>query len=972
MKNKRFTQSRWSSWGYGLFWSWNLIFLAFMVLGFAPRLLPELLTSVRAGIVPLPFLFYGLALTSIPLIAIILGLTVFRRAPARLFALGYAVEGPLMLMLAIRFFLIRQAPPGLNVLLGIATLGMAAFLWQLLKPKPEEEELAEDWPSWLRLAGLTLMLLTSVYASIWIAFYAVPLAGAIFQWLIDTLRDLPGFFHDLSDTIGSLLRENLIWIPFSVLGFLLLIYTLTLFALAPVVFPLLGARAWGREMNAWIEKRGWLLPTTLVTATIVVTSAIFILANRQPQQRAFELLSEPPKSSTKAQELLKQRQAIRSGLLNAYLAPYRYISAQGEVRHVRDIYESVFDMQPADALAVERVYEGVASPLLYNPVHVRDDPSALWRDNQALVKEPQEAAQLYQQFFDQPIDQGEREALVEAARNTWSSRQAEAAWLAVDDREVYLQRQELTIQERGDWAQVELYEVYQNRTTNNQEVIYYFNLPESAVLTGLWLGESPDRSQRFAFQVSPRGAAQTLYQEETRRSVDPALLEQIGPRQYRLRAYPVPPMVWQQDDLDSQPQIEEAPPMHLWLTYQVMAQDGEWPLPQMAYKLNVFWDGSTQRLLNGEPLSVDGDAWLPVSIPASTPTEPVTHRVDLPGGESVLALPAAQAESLDLPDDLRLAVVLDRSASMEPLAEQVSAALARLGELPASATDVYLTASPYRGENPSLTSLEEVQSGDILYFGGQNPAELLAQFDELRAGREYDAVIVLTDSSAYELGKSPVAVQTPDVPVWMVHLASELPLGYDDPTLEAIQASGGGVAGNLDAALTRLAYSLAGERQTGTTRDLLDGYEWITLPTAQADSMAPGVAPHAAGDGFAALAARRYILAEMQRQRGDLKDLETLDRIHAIAVENAIVTPYSSMIVLVNVGQQMKLNALEARSNRFDREYEELGETTPPTRQMPLTGVPEPHEWLLIILAAGMLAYYAYTKRDEIRSGVQL
>ncbi|MEJ2711211.1 MAG: hypothetical protein P8074_26625, partial [Anaerolineales bacterium] len=137
----------------------------------------------------------------------------------------------------------------------------------------------------------------------------------------------------------------------------------------------------------------------------------------------------------------------------------------------------------------------------------------------------------------------------------------------------------------------------------------------------------------------------------------------------------------------------------------------------------VFWDGSTQRLLNGEPLSVDGDAWLPVSIPASTPTEPVTHRVDLPGGESVLALPASQADPLALPEDLRLAVVLDRSASMEPLADQVAVALARLGELPASASDVYLTASPFRGEDPSLVSLKDLPAEDILYFGGQNPAD---------------------------------------------------------------------------------------------------------------------------------------------------------------------------------------------------------------------------------------------------------
>ena len=64
---------------YGLFWSWNLIFLAFMVLGFAPRLLPELLESVQTGLIPVTFLIYGLILSLVPIGAIGLGLTVLKR-----------------------------------------------------------------------------------------------------------------------------------------------------------------------------------------------------------------------------------------------------------------------------------------------------------------------------------------------------------------------------------------------------------------------------------------------------------------------------------------------------------------------------------------------------------------------------------------------------------------------------------------------------------------------------------------------------------------------------------------------------------------------------------------------------------------------------------------------------------------------------------------------------------------------------
>ncbi|MGH9818491.1 MAG: hypothetical protein ACRD6I_20710, partial [Candidatus Acidiferrales bacterium] len=48
-----------------LFWSWNLIFVTFMLLGFAPTVLPEMLTAVRSNMIPASFLLYALVLTMI-------------------------------------------------------------------------------------------------------------------------------------------------------------------------------------------------------------------------------------------------------------------------------------------------------------------------------------------------------------------------------------------------------------------------------------------------------------------------------------------------------------------------------------------------------------------------------------------------------------------------------------------------------------------------------------------------------------------------------------------------------------------------------------------------------------------------------------------------------------------------------------------------------------------------------------------
>jgi putative PEP-CTERM system integral membrane protein len=956
---------------YFLFWSWNLIFLAFMVLGFAPRMLPELFTSVRSGLIPFSYLVYGVVLTAIPVASMVLGLTVLSRQPKRLFALGYVVEGPLMLLLAIRFFIIRQATQAVIFVMVVAFLGMAAFLWNVLASGIERRR---GLTGYLHLVGLTLMALTSLYAALWIAFYALPLIAYAIERCGQVLADLYGFARGFSSNIQELIRQGLTWFSFFLIGFPLVIYTATLFVLTPIVVPILSLRAWRNNLRALAENRGWLAPLASVGVTVVVSGLLFFALNRQPQAQAFALLENPPDTPQKAQSLMRKQDTIRAGLLNAYLAPFRYVSAVGEVRHVSDMYVGAFHMSQSQAMQVERFYESVALPLLYEPVQGVQSSRGL--DNQAFQRDTQQAAQLYQQFFDTPIIEGERPSIVQAVRSSWQSQQVESAWQAVDDREVRLLRQEITIQEHGDWADIELYEVYKNETASQQEVIYYFNLPESSVLTGVWLGDSADRDQRFAFQVAPRGAAQAVYRNETRIQQDPALLEQIGPRQYRLRVFPVQPLWINWDESQNREVIQDAQPLHMWLTYKTMADGNAWPMPHLAVKRNVYWDGDTVRLFNGEagsPLSGKWpvEAWLPEAVPASHAIQPSTHRVDFPGGQSMVVAPASQMQLPELPAGLRLALVLDRSRSMAEHAGQVAQALASLksGIAPDSQVDVYLTSSPYRGEGPQLSRLDEVDPQDILYFGGQDPAELLAQFEELRGDRRYDAILVLTDSGGYELGPSTAEISLPEAPVWMIHMDSAIPLGYDDQTLEAIQASGGGVAGSLDQAMSRLGIALANSSTTSvsghTQRDVLDGYMWMVLRSEIADNEFPEVSSTSPEDGFSALAARRFILSETQRQGATIGQLETLDQLQALAQEYSIVTPYSSMIVLVNARQQMLLEWLSQAEDRYEREHEEI-KNTAPLAPAPLTGVPEPEEWLLMGLAGALLLWYA-VKRGLVR-----
>jgi putative PEP-CTERM system integral membrane protein len=376
-------------------------------------------------------------------------------------------------------------------------------------------------------------------------------------------------------------------------------------------------------------------------------------------------------------------------------------------------------------------------------------------------------------------------------------------------------------------------------------------------------------------------------------------------------------------------------------------------MPSLAELRNVYWDRKSVRLVNGAEMELSADDWLPAAIPAASPTAARAMRVDFPSGETMRIRPASANDYPALPRELRLAVVLDRSRSMAAYAEEVEQTFAHLVNITPD-IDVYLTASPLRGEPASRVRLQELDTSNIVYYGGQNAAELFAQFNELHTQQAYSAILILTDGTGYKLDGDEIAVSIPDAPVWMVHLGGDLPLGYDDATLQAIQASGGGVSGGIAQALERLAVALNSDAKS----DVLDGYVW-----EQIDSDVPAVENEASlnsDDPFVAFAARRLILAEMYRQRDALDKLENLDHLHALAKAHSIVTPYSSMIVLVNTQQERLLDELEQDADRFLREHEDVGDTA---ANLDVTGVPEPEEWLLMALAAGLLAWYTLRKR---------
>src|SRR5204862_3367441 len=91
----------------------------------------------------------------------------------------------------------------------------------------------------------------------------------------------------------------------------------------------------------------------------------------------------------------------------------------------------------------------------------------------------------------------------------------------------------------------------------------------------------------------------------------------------------------------------------------------------------------------------------------------------------------------------------------------------------------------------------------VIWFGGQSVGETRRQFEALREDRRYQAVLLLTDETSMDMARDgaisgSAGSASPGGPLYLVHLGGALAAGYDDATLAAIQASGGGVATSVE------------------------------------------------------------------------------------------------------------------------------------------------------------------------------
>ncbi|MBD1923010.1 TIGR02921 family PEP-CTERM protein [Microcoleus sp. FACHB-831] len=928
-----------------IFWLWNATFLIIVYAIILPLIGSSLLQATFAGAIPSEFLITFVSLIGVPTACTLLGAWRFRKQPLELMRLFYGVEAPLFLLCLLRLFVLRELTPASTLILGAAIACILAFLVELLYGYAERNRSL----AYMQAIAHSLMLLFGVYVGVLLLFYAVPAAAVV----VINSGNYVGLF------LRALIEQPFIaiWYTFYfLLSFVLFGLSSTLFLAMPWMLARSYIVSGYRLLSTFGAQYGQKRALQVALASVSAIAILFISFQQQPQVKAFQLLENPAQTDSAKQTLIAKSDSIRPGLINAYLSSYRYLSSIEENDHIKVMYQSVFSLPDQFCQFLQNSYNQLMSPFLYNGSR----------------SDIEKAEKLYAEFFDAPIQKAEKSAIIHALQSTVNEDEAKAGLLNIGQKKVWLAQQQVTVEPQGDWANVELYEVYKNQTYDVEEVLYYFSLPESAALTGVWLGDTKNRANRFSFTVSPRGAAQKVYNQQVNRyrPVDPALLEQVGPRQYRLRAFPVPAKL----PPGQQPWGQRPSEMHLWLTYKVMQKQSGWAIPELGEKRNIFWNKDTKRIYNGKAVASSQEDWLPSFLPATGQYQPKLHQVNLADGYQISAKPLSK-QDYSLPQGKRFALILDTSRSMSDRAKEVSETLTWLNKqgfadssVANNDADLYVTA-PSGMQPKRIDDISKFDAAKMTFYGTLSHKQMLRQFVQLRGDTSYDGILLVTDEGSYELSDdSKLDVPPLSAPLWMVHLGAVSP-AYDDDTLKAIQDSGGGVCMELSEVLERIATKAA---LGSSAVSVVDGYAWfMEKPASKTNEAEPGnnsnpkpkIQNPKSEDGFDVLAARQMVIG-LSKEIG--KDqLAQLDAIHAIAKTFKIVTPYSSMIVLVNDEQRKALKQAEADKDRFERKVEngkeQLSQPNNPLNAAMPEPIPEPE--IIGGLVAGAMFLFAMRKR---------
>ncbi len=897
---------------YCTFWGYNGIFITLICFGLIPMEINRFIDEIQRGLLsPLVagFVIFG---GLVPILTCIFGFVKLRHSPRGLLALLFGVEGPALLVTLVSAAAERTLTTPVTLILIGLLLGAAG---QIMSEILRDREINSVGRLGLILIN-TIGAVTGIYLAVLLSFFVLP-------WL-NLLADIvirEGIFADIYRALTHLR-------PVRVLGMLLALASGFLVLGIPVGLVSLPVARIIRDATYFCRQGSGTAALLTIALTGTGSALLLSIMAQQPQLGAFKATDHAPSTDADRRAWLAQAEDIQEGLLNTYLWHHRYVGSDRGLNAVDDTYRWA-GYSDEEARHVQELFNQWARPFLF------DDSAREMRES--------EASQRYKSYFDASLQRQANVQIQNAMQHVapWQ-RRGGARISDINARRVRLVSQEITVHPKDKYADIEIHDAYRSEVLEESEIRIGFALPPSAVLTGLWMGPSAKRSEAFPFVIAPKGAARKVYEAQVRRRIDPALLEQVGPQQYSLRIFPIP----------GTRQTSGAPVVHVWLTYQALPGPQGWPVPKVLQLQNAYFDDEAPRTINGAPVQIQG--WMPERLHSEVSPEAWNTR--LASDQSLYGIPV-QNEPTPVTGQ-RIALVLDRSYSMRMVEPQLQATLKTIRELlsPANTIDVLLTSAEVRGEAPRLKPLAEVGPQDLLAFGGHGSQLLFEQADQYLSG--YDAIVLITDSGDSVLDV-PGQARASCCPLYLLSL-NGFATSLSDNLTQSLLRSGGALVQDLADLMHRLHLN---RRPMPGSEDR----QFVGLSQGWAFFLGPHpTMPQSDDAGLLPLAAAWFI--RRHTANPEKANLKNLDRLHEMAQRATIVSPYSSMLVLINDAQRAQLEAANRADDRFERGVHASDDEPlphPATLDGNLQGTPEPSSWALLALAAAG----AIRRRSKNRRG---
>ncbi|MFA5024958.1 MAG: VIT domain-containing protein [Candidatus Shapirobacteria bacterium] len=468
--------------------------------------------------------------------------------------------------------------------------------------------------------------------------------------------------------------------------------------------------------------------------------------------------------------------------------------------------------------------------------------------------------------------------------------------------------------DNGLLASVTIEEEFENKTYSQKEVVYEFNLPSEATIYNLKLGPNLE----FPGIIAPKGAAQKTYERELLQRRDPALLEQTGPNQYRLRIFPIPA---KNDNSTLKGKRQKVS-----FSYVIAQNNGTFALPLYSKKLNVFSDASSTFTLenNGKiaplketetKIDIARNIQLDLCQPQSDSTnfQGLSNQVKLiyHANDDQLKNIACQKINTFLPllKNYRTAIIYDTSFNNKDnnILSELNQIINNGGSdwLDNSIVDFYKL-NNLLSHSVRLNSNNYQEQLKPVYFSK------VADFSKLgNITEKYDLVLIITGQniSFNQLSNFPFSLPTT---VYWIGETKIPPLNLE--MTSGTWQSGGGSALSFTEAIQSFLLTKISKEKYGEGTVTINKFwslQYSNLLSFLPDSV------FSPPSNFANIANKGLQIKFAQNQNREIVgDITIMDELNSISEKSNIVSPYSSLIALVNEQQFDRLND---NINSYDR-----------------------------------------------------